>query len=274
MESLHIEDITDTFKTISIQSESPRFTKHEGPVIHPHSVNTHNLRTEEVAVNMAYFVLDRDVEMILPNIRWGAKRHEDAEIVTTDLASHEKHFMSDDEKADLKTKEKKARELVGTAYLGLTGEKHERYMIATDIFDKKEILEAQIVDIADKFDALGEALHELRCGNESFIPVLEYYRETKIPSLERHAVWKRIGGEEIFGLLDIPSNKEALDMPRLLISDLKSRGTLREDIDDKRLPRAYRTWLGINMNLFLSDPQPEIFLFPGWRDELRRKWNL
>jgi hypothetical protein len=142
------------------------------------------------------------------------------------------------------------------------------------LYREKEILAAQIVDMADKLDALGEVFHELRCGNKDFIRAYRYYRDVRLPAFEeKYGLWDYIKDDPYIQIETLPSDEEVLQMPQLSKEDLKSRETIMQDIDDPALPIWYRTWLKMSMNLLGTNPQPEFHLFPGWKTELRRKWN-
>lgn len=71
----------------------------------------------------------------------------------------------------------------------------------------------------------------------------------------------------------MPTIGELMDIPLLRPSDLKSRETLKYDSFDPKLPTWYRSWMGINFNLYADSPQPELRIFSGWKNELRERWN-
>ena len=140
-------------------------------------------------------------------------------------------------------------------------------------YQKKETLETQIVDVADKLDGIGEALHEIRCGNIGFFDGYQFYRETKLSNFSKYYFWEKLKDHPSVRFNPMPTLDELIKLPRLQVHDLKSRKKLKADMFDTALPAWYKTWLSISYNLFSLEPQPEFHIFPGWKNELRLRWN-
>jgi len=93
--------------------------------------------------------------------------HDDIEILIGDITLHDKERMGSGEREDLVKQE-------GEAILGVV----KMYNAVANGFDYKELLtaakekkrlEAQFVSFFDKFDAAGEAWHEIWAGNHYFL---------------------------------------------------------------------------------------------------------
>lgn len=106
--------------------------------------------------------------------------------------------MTQEERSDLKKAERKAA--VALSILFMPSEFQELYMIYYDEMSEKETIEAQVVDIADKWDAICEVIREIKSGNYLFIDVLKNYREDIFPHLMRHSIWQTVNSETDFQL--------------------------------------------------------------------------
>lgn len=280
-EPVNTAGIAKTPDYVNALSESPRYEDGFPEMIHRHSNYTHCRRVAAIADNLFFLVLPQGLIMnnrsflneqrVLGDF-FGA-HHDDDEIFRTDYPSDLKFKWTEEEKIENARLEAIAIEKVGREYLHLSGETLSRYIYYMEMYRKKEILAAQVVDVADKLDALGEVFHELRCGNKAFLKAYQYYRDEKLPDFNKYNFWEKIKSDPAIQIDSLPTDEEVLRMPTLSRDGLKSRETIREDIFDPTLPRWYRSWLGVNMNIFLPEPQPEFHMFPGWKTELRRRWN-
>lgn len=89
--------------------------------------------------------------------------HDDAEIIMGDIQAGNKSKMSQNELKEIEHREERAIDVVA-----------KRFPASLGVYDYKQLLlemlhktsiEAVVVDWADKYDAFGEALHELHAGN-------------------------------------------------------------------------------------------------------------
>lgn len=104
------------------------------------------------------FDMDRALTMALV--------HDDAELIIGDYQAGNKGKMSPEQLAALDMEEKVAiRELASRFPLAVHG--HTYGDMLQDVLDYGSV-EAQVVKFVDRFDALGEALHELFAGNIVF----------------------------------------------------------------------------------------------------------
>ena len=281
-EPLSTVGIGKTPEYVNVPSESPRYEDGSPEMVHRHSNYTHCRRVGEIAQNLLFYAASQlpflQREQFLSEqsvlVDFFAAHHDDDEIYRTDFPSDEKFEWSEEEKRENERLEAIATEKVGREYLGLEGDTLLNYIKCMDLYRQKEILPAQIVDMADKLDALGEVFHELRCGNEDFIRAYRYYRDKKLPAFnEKYGLWDYVKNDPYVKIDSLPTDEEVLKMPKLSKDDLQSRETIMRDIDDPALPIWYRSWLKMSMNIFGRSPQPEFHLFPGWKTELRRRWN-
>ena len=281
-EPINTVGIGKTPDYVNVLSESPRYEDGFSEMIHRHSNYTHCRRVGEIAQNLLFYAatqlpfIQREEFLAEQSVLvdFFAAHHDDDEIYRTDFPSDAKFRWTEEEKKENQRLEAIAIRKVGKEYLKLNDEeqaRHEKYM---QLYREKEIFAAQIVDMADKLDALGEVFHELRCGNKDFIRAYQYYRDEKLPAFDQqYGLWGYIKDDPYIQIGSLPSDEEVLKMPQLSKEDLKSRETIMQDIDAPSLPIWYRTWLKMSMNLLGPKPQPEFHLFPGWKTELRRKWN-
>lgn len=89
--------------------------------------------------------------------------HDDAEILFGDIQAGNKAKMSQDELNDIKKLEKDAVQQLSLTYPQNLGTYNYKSLLLEAA--EKSSLEAMIVNWADKYDAFGEALHEIYSGN-------------------------------------------------------------------------------------------------------------
>lgn len=186
-------------------------------MIHRPSVYAHAQRAAGISDNLIFHIFSgiplREQRVL---VEFFATHHDDDEIITTDLPSPLKLQMTEMEKAKHAALERKAFAIVGKEYLKLSGEVLERYCLYMRQYQDKLILEAQIVDVADKFDAVGETLHEIRCGNKTFLEVYQYYKDERLELLRHYPFWKTLEDNPSLGLNNLPTVEEAEEIPLLI----------------------------------------------------------
>ncbi len=92
--------------------------------------------------------------------------HDDAEIVFGDITAGNKSKMTDRQLREVKRAEEKAIEKIATRFPSdIAGYSYEQLLTEASDYSS---LESQVVCYADKYDALGEALHEIFAGNHHF----------------------------------------------------------------------------------------------------------
>jgi hypothetical protein len=146
---------------------------------------------------------------------------------------------------------------------------------------------SKLVEIADKWHALGEKLHEIRCGNSDFIDLLDHSRK-QFAGFEKWDIWQEIKNHPLIDFDNFPSNNSIAKLPTISIDNLvpekqpadiwEARTHLIEGLlpekDDSSLkwPEIYKTWIKVGIECF--DPHIEKFLLPGWYLRLWEKWNI
>ncbi len=119
---------------------------------------------EEVGpfVKMAYPKFNTEVAQLMALI------HDDLEIALGDIMLAEKLKYSAEQMKDLHAKEQRAIDQVSAMFPKMIGNYNYTQLLQRyqnlDVND----VEAVVVKYFDKFDAFGEALHEVHAGNESF----------------------------------------------------------------------------------------------------------
>jgi len=93
--------------------------------------------------------------------------HDDYELIVGDILLQEKEAMSPDEEKILREKEIMAARKMVERY-GETVDGYSYFELMLAAIDKN-CLEAKVVSLCDKFDAGGEAWHEVHAGNNYFL---------------------------------------------------------------------------------------------------------
>lgn len=193
--------------------------------------------------------------------------HDDPEILTDDLPSPLKHAMTDEEKGVLKSKERGALQMFTQFFFG---ERYPTYLSEQEELNEKQTPEAQLVDVADKWDALGEILHEVRCGNKAFFPLVQQYRNY-FSHFKQCNFWSTLRTHPSLDFSNLPTVKQAQRMPPIKVDDLETKGKAWKILLDESAPACSRTWATISLAIFY--PNPEKFIFPGWYLELWKRWG-
>ena len=194
--------------------------------------------------------------------------HDDPEIITGDLPLPLKQALSEEEKLVLKEDETRA---IKTLALLFGKNRPEGYLSDHHEMTAKESPEAQILDIADKLDGVGETLHEIRCGNPTFIKVLRNYKRLFDEFEKKYDLWNRLKEHPLLKMSKFPTPNQANSIPKINSEDLKEKDRAWEKLLEGTMPQFYRTWLGLNMVIFHT--RTEKFLLPGWYLALWNYWG-
>lgn len=231
---------------------------------HRTSVAEHELRVMSHSFFFAKMLLAQELSIDLRKVSFFADHHDDPEIITGDISALVKRDASEEEKAKMEQDEKTAAEQVDRLVqkpFGLRDFPHEY-----NEYKSQESLEARIVNYADKWDGLHEAIHEVVCGEnkEGFKKVIKDYKpifeELNIENKDWLDKLKKVFGDDFFDFPDpeklVPKSPEKLSY--------KTVGDFIKSIAEGN-PRSYFFWLRFNKSLFKLD-----FLkhtFPGWMDK-------
>jgi 5'-deoxynucleotidase YfbR-like HD superfamily hydrolase len=257
------------FKRAGDLERVPRYSALE--MIHRTDLRLHTTRTVPLVDDVAQVLrglgitIDKDKAKVLLSL------HDDPEVITGDIPSPVKLVMNDAEKAALDEKERQATIALSERYF--PGKLQEQYVEYAREVQEKQTVEAQAVDIVDKWDGLCETLHELRCGNNVFLKPLENYRSLVIPRLQRHQIWEPVSTHPDIQLQRIPTIEDAHAFPKISIDTYTNYGAeaFWRQVMDPNVPEFYKRW--VNCTLFggINPYKGAASLFPGWKEQLREQ---
>lgn len=258
-------------------------SRYEGiEMVHRPNLLVHSMAVKALAVRMG-LMLDRlEDEQIFFDFLPGdiivfANHHDIAEILTPDIPAPIKRALSKEQRLALHEEENRACRTLCQELFGCTGEEEiNHYLALQKTIREKETTAAQIVNFADKFDCLGEKLHEIVCGNTPFIPLVENSR-LAFEDLSRYDFYPYL--KDVFGLAEIPDEEDLRRLPQLTREDLRQDLPLFENPAVKAAltswPTCYVKWLEFRLDSFWGIPyDQEIFykaVFPGWFPGLTEK---
>lgn len=249
------------------------------PMVHRPTVFDHAaLRTNWMAQHLAdlWLVLGKDdFPPSIHKIDRLATHHDDSEMIDQDLPTPFKMAMSPEEKLAFQRREQESRMAIGHFRLMLDPNDQDLYMQDQAELKAQETIESQIVEVADKLDALGEILHEVRCGNRKFLEFLEL-RGQIIGRLDRFHFWKIVKSHPTLELDKIPTAGEISVLPNISIDSLASRENLIIDLlgdGVKEWPMFYQWWIFRQFEK-LQIKDLERIILPGWRETLWQRWGI
>ena len=191
-----------------------RFRDNE--MIHQTSLAIHTTRLRELATSLVPTMTCPGTDLNLYRIIDLIDTHDVPEVVTGDIPTPQKRNLSQTARADLSLLEAKiAKEWAPVCVPpGLEAEFISRYQEAVS----KQSQEAQFVDIIDKWDGLGEAVHEVRCGNTQFLEIIERYRNI-FPEFAGYPLWDIMATDPDIGLGQIPTSEEVQRYSTISLAD-------------------------------------------------------
>lgn len=248
-------------------SRIKRFSS-ESEIVHRTDVWTHARRTAYLGTLLGTIVArEEHLGIDLNKIFRMGYHHGDPEIITGDIPTPLKQTMSPEQMQILRANEDGAMKLLAMLF----GHNNpDKFLSEYLEMAEKESLEAQIVNIADKLDGLGETINEIRCGNPAFLKVLSDYREV-FRTFRRYPVWQPLKKHPSVQLKSFPTQDQANSIPKIKPEDLRDKSTAWERFLEGEMPQFYRTWLTLSINVF--DRRTEKFLLPGWYLELWNYWG-
>lgn len=235
---------------------------------------THARRTTFLAMNLTMAIEDTEDLVYDPRkIVRLAYHHDDAEFLTGDTPGNIKRAMNPEERAELSLREDSASRALAKYYLNIADDLNvDQYIADQKEIREKKTLEAQIVDVADKLDALGEIVHELRCGNLDFIPVFQRYVKV-FQDFERYDFWRKVKSNPKVGMEYPLTISEVLLIEKISPDSFPTRESMEEKLmTEKHLPPYYGTWLALTFMGF--GVGTEKYLFPGWYMDFWKKWGI
>lgn len=238
---------------------------------------THVIKTREVGLHLGILVdyydddcrLDFD-HFILPT---ALMFHDNEESITGDIPAPKKEAMSQSEKAQLQNEEAKAAECLAATLFPDAPEIAKIYIASQEELRKKESLIAQMVNAADKIDALCEKIHAIRCGDNHFLEMIERSRNHLL-SFDNYPFWRLIKSNQTLDTNHLPSDEQLSALPKLTVDDLDTPKKFKDALFGESVsewPSVYRTWLSLSFRYF--DKNPEKYIFQGWYKELWQRWG-
>ena len=238
-------------------------------MIHRSSVYQHSRRVAPLALELGSSIpeaVTREVDF--DKIERFGNGHDLPEARTGDIPTPVKDVFTPEQRRLHIEKERKIMEELADEYLP---EFKELLLADFDEVSAKETTEAQIITIADKWDALCEVITDIRSGNVT--PEIEqiYARYIKIFSgLYNKSVMTVLRQQLNFEIYPIPTLEEVqnlskIDPTELLDGDNTDRFWQR--VFDPKLPPLYLYWLKYGTLPNTND----LGIFPGWKSQLPNK---
>jgi 5'-deoxynucleotidase YfbR-like HD superfamily hydrolase len=239
-------------------------------VIHRNNLHTHMLRVSYLSKDLATHLQTMyDLKVDPLKTQRLALYHDDPEVITGDIPTPIKYGMKPHERLKLRKAEAEAVRSLATRYFGINplNRKRRQYLADQHDMTQKQSIEARIVNIADKIEGLCETLHEIRCGNETFYPILNNYRTFFKTFIPNEPLFDLVNADPMYkiSLETIPTDDEARRLPKILLDDYKNDQTdFWQKVLANDLPSFYLQWLEVTKTKL--SPQA---LFPGWKKELK-----
>jgi 5'-deoxynucleotidase YfbR-like HD superfamily hydrolase len=262
-----------------LKSLSSLYRYEDIEMIHRVDLFTHQRRVTFLAMYLTTLINNIDEPIIevdqfkIPRMGY---HHDDPEMITGDWAAPLKAAMSSSERADLDTQEDQAAYAIARLILDLSPEQADIYIADQREIRKKETIESQIIDVADKWEALSEKTHEIRCGNNNFAPLVDNSRET-FKKFEKYPFWSLIYSDSLLGFDKIPTGQEMAALPKLSLEDMKTPQDAIDAVTGDGFsltswPAYYRSWAAITWINFYNSLEKAIF--QGWYMKLWKNWGV
>ena len=230
---------------ISMLGEIERY--HTLPMIHRTDNLIHSVRTNWIT-NFIHNVMAKngyDIECDWDRACMLALVHDDAEIFTGDTPMPKKRNATSRQIRAMEEMEYVAKHrLDNFAYI--TGG-YPDYRKMLDEASEKQTIESQAVNVADKLDALGEMLHEVRSGNDIFLDVLKGYKPVFDEFLDKYKWWQQLSCEEYFKLDKFPTIEQAKSIPLLTEEQCYSKRNIEKTLLQRSPIPWYDAWIYITV---------------------------
>lgn len=237
-------------------------------MIHQTNLDMHEARTQALHYQVGYALLAAGIRINYLRSSYLLQFHDDQEVVTKDIPTPVKSAMTPEERAKLRAREEKAARALARRYA--LPQFKALYLELWNEAQAKQTPEAQAADVADKWDALGEVIHEIRCGNKDFLDILERYRILISKRLETSPIWQAASSHPYIRFDQLPTHEEAERLPRISLDTFEKIGynTFWHDVlQPPDLPEFYKRWMVATFHCGLDWDEPGTPLFPGWPNE-------
>jgi 5'-deoxynucleotidase YfbR-like HD superfamily hydrolase len=250
-----------------------RFGNGEKEMVCPTTVRTHTLRVEAFATHLTdvYQSLPETQSLDIIRVATLCRIHdnEESDPDIGDVTKDRKDAMSPAQRAAHERKVKMSLLRMGEERFGLKQGTPDwiRYVSYIQELMMKKSLEAQVAKLADLLDALGEVIHELRCGNQGFGYLIKEYCEAL--NVTKYPVWGDMRKHPSLDL-ELPLQaKDILANPPLMPLHFAGMRSGKAGLADFRhiilqedLPPVYKTWVKVGLLRF--GPQAPQIMFPKW----------
>lgn len=256
------------FTRAAILSSIPRYNAIEN-MTHRTSVGEHTMRVISHATNFASILEGRGHLVDISAIWFMADNHDNGEAYTGDIPTSVKRSATPEQREQMKVEERKGVEQF-EAMIDMPLSTPRFYPEMYDEYEDKNTLEARIVNFADKWDGLHEAVHEVVCGEnpERFKQVISEYEDDFQNLRDANRDWQEevepVLGSDFFSFPDpetlIPKSIDDTDFtnPTTLVTSLSTDN-----------PASYKFWLRSNIFAFRVYFIENVF--PGWKDKIPQK---
>ena len=238
-----------------------------------------NLRTHTMRVRTLAQFLGRRIEKLETNglffdfqpywMIFALMQHDSPELGTGDLPATIKQKFSHWQHQQLEKAEDQATVDNCIKYFRVRCYRDLDYFLKVQkILRQKKSPEAKVINFADKLDPIGEKLHEVACGNDQFIELLQNSRQV-LAGFENYEFWTFIKSHPQLQLDQIPSDDDLLRLPKITFEDTQDPDQRNIFAKTKEWPAWYQTWLQKSYQTFHKAPNQ--FIYPGWYPDIDKK---
>lgn len=175
--------------------------------------------------------------------------HDDPEMLMGDIQAGYKANMSPEQLAQVHELERNAIEQLARQYPSRVGNYEYKDLLLEGV--KKSSLEAMVVDWADKYDAFGEALHEIYAGNTLWtVNVVNEYGTILLPTDHYMGYFKRFAAKFPRSQELLARNHSMFQIPEAPnVKDIASRGQphTAESIRQPKGYAPYDRWVALTL---------------------------
>lgn len=246
-----------------------RVLRYEGlPMIHRSNDLLHVQRVSALAQYLGEKLEAADAKVYKTDpelLLYFGLHHDDVETLTGDYPATEKARMSREERESLAKEEFDSARACGLIYFRWNSEAFNGYVFSQKEIREKQTLASQIVDVADKWDALGEIINESANGHQDFIELLAF-RRRKFAELQEKYSWLHQEHQGSLSWLTVPTDEEVAAMIPLSKEKILTSSDPRATVLGQSMPLVQKIWLE---QVFDHCPDPLARIFPGWFDARR-----
>lgn len=233
------------------------------PMFYRPNLYIHSYRVEWIALEISkflmnykdYFKINFDINLVKELARF----HDDTEILTWDFLAMDKESFSDSQKNIYENSSQMAINILYYNYQNIS-EKFD-YKEVLQILEKKEWLEFQIVDFADKLDAHLEISHELFAWNKAFaIKLLKWNIDLQPFEYTKNKLFKILDKISNNLTQKIDFKNTFLDLSWDFNTDFCLNNSRNHNIESLKIPTKYNLY-DLWINLHFKKENKEFFDF-------------